>query len=241
MEQVPNQPKLLLIGNGKVATHFAYYLKLSKIDFDHWWRRNSVSMPSPSHYDAIFLAISDDAIGSFFQENHNNEKACWIHFSGSLNIEGMESFHPLTMFGDLKKQSLSDYQGIPFVCSSKEIFKSILPSLLNQVYELKGEQRALYHALCVFSGNFTTYLWQYVAEKFDEKLNLPSSVLNNYRSKVFSDLQNNEGSISGPISRRDLGTIKRHLEVIEEDIKPIYEAVLEWQDISLKDIYAKHS
>jgi len=209
-----------IVGDGRMATHFARYLELSGIPFKQWSRKTSSEDPSDYFKDtrAVFLLIRDDAIASYVEEHPGLKERTLIHFSGSLYLKEIPSIHPLMTFTK-GLYSLEKYRNIPFIHEKGKIsLRDILPELPNPVQAMDVRQKSLYHSLCVLSGNFTTMLWQKAFSDFDEKLNLDDHLLIPYMEQTFENLKNNRAeALTGPLARRDEATVERNLEALEGD------------------------
>jgi len=209
-----------IVGDGRMATHFAHYLKLSAVPFKQWSRKaNSRDVSDYLHKcRAVFLLIKDDAIASFVEDHPDLKKMPLIHFSGSLYLEDIPSIHPLMTFaGDL--YSLEKYRSIPFIYEKGRLSpRDILPELSNPVQTIDPQLKPLYHSLCVLGGNCTTLLWQKVFKDFSEKLKLDNSLLIPYMEQTFENLKHNwPDALSGPLARKDTATIERNLQALEGD------------------------
>ncbi|MCK5200874.1 MAG: hypothetical protein KAR21_21120, partial [Spirochaetales bacterium] len=162
-----------IVGDGLMAGHFCTYLKLSGIPYKQWSRKKNIDI-NPARYfkgcHVLFLLIKDDAILPFIKQYPELKQMKQVHFSGSLYIEDIPSIHPLMTFSkDL--YSLRKYQSIPFIHEKGKVsFRELFPELPNPSKALDFRSKALYHSLCVLSGNFTTMLWQKVFTDFQGKL-----------------------------------------------------------------------
>ncbi|MGL1930430.1 MAG: DUF2520 domain-containing protein [Desulfotalea sp.] len=214
-------PPCGIVGDGRAANHFARYLKLSKIPFKQWSRKeNNGIEPAVFFKDCkiIFLLIKDGAIENFISSNQKLKQFKLFHFSGSLCLKDIPSIHPLMTFTN-ELYSLEKYQEIPFVHEKgKPSLQELLPSLSNPCHPIEAEDKPLYHALCVLSGNFSTILWQKVFKDFPLKLGLPAEILLPYMQQTFLNLENNtQGALTGPIARRDTETIASNLQALTGD------------------------
>jgi 2-dehydropantoate 2-reductase len=208
----------LIIGNGRLAKHFAHYLRLLDLSVQTWSRAFNTAeelQTFATHADRILLLISDDQIESFVQSHPFLLKKRLVHASGALTFSFADSAHPLNTFGaDL--YNLDVYLKTPFIVEAEGSgFSDILPGLKNPHFTLPREKKALYHALCVASGNFTTLLWQNVFESFENDLHLPASALLPYLERVAANLANSSSAaLTGPIARGDTKTIVRNLDAL---------------------------
>lgn len=211
-----------IIGDGRMATHFAAYLKLSGIPFKQWSRKKN-SLEDPTDYlrgsRAVFLLIKDDAIREFTENHPRLKDMNLIHFSGSLHLEGIPSIHPLMTFSkDL--YSLEKYRTIPFVHEQGKVsLHDLLPELPNRSIALDYRKKSLYHSLCVMSGNFTTMLWQKAFSDFDEKLDLDSKILIPYMEQTLDNLKKDwANALTGPLARKDSGTVRKNMDALKGDL-----------------------
>ncbi|MGL1891148.1 MAG: DUF2520 domain-containing protein [Spirochaetaceae bacterium] len=215
-----------IIGDGLLATHLCHYFTLEGIPFLRWSRKLDNKTPTIKLDGCkyIIILISDDSISNFLDNNYFNNSISVIHFSGSMNSKKAVGFHPLMSFGP-KLYTLEEYKNIPFICEESDItFDSVFPTLTNKYYTMNPEMKALYHSLCVISGNFTTLLWQKVMKDFEKDLDLPKEVLLPYLSKIFDNLKDDPfNALTGPIKRGDKNTIKRNKKALKHRIwKNIY-------------------
>lgn len=237
MRQVPAstsraaQPSahFLLVGDGRLARHFAHYLKLENLSFDQWSRR-SFATDSAGSLEAlaersthVLLAVSDSAIEPFLMANPFLRRLVNIHFSGALVTPFALGVHPLMTFGP-ELYSLEDYRRIPFVVERER--PVILPGFSNQIFEIAAELKPLYHALCATSGNFTVMLWEAVFARF-ASIGLPREVLFPYMVRTTTNLLNagDESVLTGPLKRGDFETVEKHLAALEGDpLADVYRA-----------------
>ena len=224
--------KYLLIGSGRVSTHFQRYFHLLNIDFESWSRQEGpvVLAEKLSRATHVLCLITDSAIESFIKENVAGLSfEAVVHFSGALTTPLAESAHPLMSFAQDKIYDLETYQTIPFVLErGRRTFVEILPGLSNPHFEIEAEQKTLYHALCVMSGNFSTLLWQKAFTDFQTKLGLPKEILLPYFDQVAANLKSDlESALTGPLARGDNSTSRKHLQTLGQDpYAGVYRAVV---------------
>jgi 2-dehydropantoate 2-reductase len=223
-----------ILGSGKVARCFQFYLRHLNLNFTAWSRngdpefnfgandllpsrdkgaRLAATVQNASH---ILLAVSDPAL---------NEVAAMlplgrtlVHFSGSAKVAGVASAHPLMTFGST--QLSADWcREIPFVIDEGFDFSKILPGLPNPSFSIRPSQRQLYHALCALAGNSTFLLWQKIAEEFREDLNLPAEILAPFLHQVVTNALRPEarGLATGPVARGDWAAVTAHLESLQSN------------------------
>jgi len=226
MGQVPGNT-YCLIGNGRAAKHMAAYLSAKEIPFTQWFRASQDSFQnSVSPAQTVILLITDREIEPFINSRPELHEKTLIHFSGALSTPHAYGMHPLMTFTD-EPYLLTTYEKISFVCDSNAPdFHSVFPTLNNPYYKIDPTQKALYHSLCVMSGNFTTLLWQTFFTRLERDFGLPSKIAKPYLEQITANLlAHPEAALTGPIARGDLTTIEKNLIALNGDsLKPIYEA-----------------
>lgn len=136
-----------IVGDGRVASHFAHYFGLLGIPYRQWSRRSPAQ--ALDGCPVILLLVADPAIEELARGYA--DRVC-VHFSGSLLSVAVHVMHPLMSFGrDL--YSLEQYQRIPFVAEDPELFRRLSPRLENPCYGIRREDKARYHAFCAMAGN----------------------------------------------------------------------------------------
>lgn len=213
------EPTYGLIGRGRVAIHMARYLELEAQPIVRWHR----GMPSPPEKalapaDTILLAISDDAIVPFLEDHPKLRRQPIVHFSGSLVTDCAHGFHPLMTFGP-ELYDLETYRSIPFIEESGGApFREIFPLLKNPSWPLNPKHKALYHALCVVAGNFTTLLWSKAFTDFEQRLGLPREALQPFLAQTCRNTAAaGREALTGPLARGDVETVARDLRALGDD------------------------
>jgi len=216
-----------------MAKHFCHYLRLLHLPFTSWSRATGTeqslqeALQQASH---VIVLISDTAIPQFvkqWQQNHQN--TIWVHFSGQLTHPTVFSAHPLMSFAN-EVYELETYQSVHFVLTQDSLpFNQLLPNLPNQAHRIPSELKTYYHAMCVISGNFTSLVWN---KFFNELQNsgVPREIATPYLKQITQNLISDpKNALTGPLVRGDQGTIRAHLQALEnDDFLPIYQAVLHY-------------
>lgn len=166
----------------------------------------------------LLLAVSDSAIEPLAQQFPKNTR---VHFSGALVTPHALGAHPLMTFSE-NLYTLETYCKIPFILEQGQTtFGEIFPQLNNPHYFINPKQKALYHALCVMSGNFSTLLWSRAFEDFPRELGLPPEVLLPYLNQLTQNLSSNprepQRHWSGPIVRNDQQTIQKNISALPRE------------------------
>lgn len=228
----------LIIGNGKMAKHFAHYLNLLKIPFTQVNRKDFTTTQIQEHIQQaqrIFLAISDSALTEFVEKNYVENKV-WIHFSGALTVAQGISCHPLMSFSETL-YNLEEYKKIHFVISGNlkaEVnLKEVIPFIDNAYSVIPAQMKEKYHAYCVIAGNFPIILWSHVMKEFAQ-WQIPEGALELYLQNNLNNFKKlKENALTGPLQRKDLLTIEKNINALGDDkeMQSIYKSFVEYKGI----------
>lgn len=231
--QGPQAQSLLLIGSGRLARHLSFYLQLSKTPF-HTWSRDGQSIEDLNRLLAdvscVALAISDDALGPFIEQNLKTFTGKILHFSGSWHRDGLLSAHPLMSFGpDLYAADF--YPRIHFSLTGFASLREVFPDWSNPFTQISAEQKPLYHALCVLGGNFPVLLWNKMETDL-KAMGLPEESTRLYIQRVSENyLKMGPRALTGPLVRKDESTIQKNLAALSLDPwEKVYRAFREATD-----------
>ncbi len=219
-------PKYLIVGDGRMATHFNHYLTQRNLPVRQWSRRkgneSSLRLKALDHHsgDVILLLIRDDAIFSFIEQRPwlAYEGRQLVHFSGSLVTPPAIGCHPLMTFGE-SLYDLATYEAIPFIAErGRARFEELFPELPNPHHVIDPELKPLYHSLCVMSGNFTVLLWQKMFKELETRLGVPRSAALPYLRQIARNLETDPArALTGPIQRKDFQTLARNQAALAGD------------------------
>lgn len=188
--------------------------------------------------DIIFITTPDDEIESVCEKIAQKElfiSGQYVgHMSGALSSIALESakklgcytfsLHPLQAFSDIEKGFLDlkhTYFSIEGQRESLDIIGELIERLQNSYFEIDSEQKVLYHAAACILSN-------YIVTLMDEGLSYLNAIgvsqeegLKAIMPLVLGSLNNTlafgtKMALTGPIARGDVGTIKTHLEKIQE-------------------------
>lgn len=238
MRQVP---RYCILGGGAAATHFAHYFSLQGVSLWQWKESRQLTseffreLQDTTH---LLILVSDSAIAPVTENLPAIENQFRIHFSGVADVPGIHSAHPLMGFGkDL--YSLEEYRNIPFVLRSEEsevLQDEILPGLPNAKLFIPKDKAALYHALCVMTGNFPMILWNEVFSLSQKELGLPAQVFTSFLERVFQNtIIDPKANLSGPLVRGDWKTVDQNVQALQgEALQKIYLAFCDFYREKMK-------
>lgn len=175
--------------------------------------------------DACILAISDHSIIEV-AANFNFVDTTLIHTAGSLSRMILEPYAKragvIWPIYSIIKDSLPKHREIPIVIKgtddySEDILKQITESITDISYAISWEQRQWLHLTAVLCNNFTNHLMA-VSEEICDKQQIPFSLLYPIVSQTAERIK--QGSPkqlqTGPAKRRDMETIEKHMNLLEE-------------------------
>ncbi len=212
-----------IVGDGRLARHFAHYLRLLGLPLQQWSRRAPAD--DLAGCTVILLLVSDPAIQELAARYPGRTL---IHCSGSFLSDTVHGMHPLMSFGR-ELYARADYERIPFVAEDPELFRRVFPTLPNPVHAIRREDKARYHALCAMAGNFTGFLWAKLLQDFPATLGIPPEAAVPYLEQVCRNIAATptqpERFLTGPIVRGDRVAVDKHLQALDGDAyRAVYEA-----------------
>jgi len=182
----------------------------------------------------IFITTPDDAIASVVSEIQWHSGQNVVHCSGADSTDILEParklgarvgvFHPLQTFAGVK-QAIDNISGSTFALEAEEpllnTLKDMATALDGHWVELEASDKVVYHAAAVIACNYmvtlvklATDLWQTFAipphQAVQALLPLLRGTINNI------DTVGIPQCLTGPIARGDTGTIKKHLNALQE-------------------------
>jgi predicted short-subunit dehydrogenase-like oxidoreductase (DUF2520 family) len=183
----------------------------------------------------VFITTPDDVIRTVAESVKWHEKQYVIHCSGAHTLDVLDKakkdgsftggFHPLQTFADVE-QAFNNLPGTTFAIEAEEPLLSILKEMAIALkcdwVQLKSEDKALYHAAAVFACNYlvtlvklSTDLWGEFGVPRDQATKALLPLLRG----TLQNIQNIglPNCLTGPIARGDVGTIKKHLKVLEKE------------------------
>ncbi len=197
--------------------------------------------------DIIFLTVTDGAISEIWSRleniNINNKTIC--HCSGLLSSEIFInadkhnayccSLHPILPFKNYDV-SISEISKAYFTIEGNkkaiENVSSLLKICKNPYYIIESKNKAKYHCAACFASNFVVALCEKAADimcecgfEYNEALKaMTPLILSNVNNICSEGILN---SLTGPVERNDIKTVKRHLEVLNNKDKALYKELTE--------------
>ena len=237
--------KVVLIGGGNVAFHLAsHFLENKQVNLVQVYNRhidsikyleNKTSITNTisnlKEADIYIISISDDAISEFSSQLILKNKLV-VHTSGSVSVNELQStsnkgvFYLLQSFSKNRKVDLNS---IP-ICIEAEhktdlaLLEILAKSISSKVFHINSDQRKNLHVGAVFVNNFVNHLY-YIGYKLCKEKNVSFDVLKPLILETalkLNDIRPFEAQ-TGPAKRNDEKTIHKHLAMLSNTEKDIYE------------------
>ena len=206
-------------------------------------RRKSSEVARDS--DVLFLTVPDRQIEPVFVALRRwlRPGTLVVHCSGVLGEEvlrgagerGLDTLamHPIQSFSS-HAQAIHSLRGCLFALEGSAVGLRFGRRLARQLHGgcvvIKGKDRPLYHAMCVFSSNFQNVLLD-AAESLAVRLGITrrraARLLGPLMKTVLDNMIDYGAvpSLTGPVQRGDVETVEQHLCALEErspDLVPLY-------------------
>lgn len=186
--------------------------------------------------DLVFITTPDDLIATTVGELTWREGKSAVHCCGAFSLDVLEaaeqagaatgSLHPLQSFAG-SSWSEGHLEGITFGIEAEgtllETLRQMAQSLGGNSIVLKREDKALYHAAAVFASNYLVALVGAAVDIWD-KIGIPRETalkaLLPLAAGTIKNLAQSglSGSLTGPVARGDLGTVRKHLEALNSTV-----------------------
>ncbi|MCD6358403.1 MAG: DUF2520 domain-containing protein [Dehalococcoidia bacterium] len=183
--------------------------------------------------DVVFVTTPDDVIASVVEAVKWHLGQSVVHCSGAAPLSILEpaklasayvgGFHPLQTFASISC-AVESISGITFALEAEEPLLSTLKEFATVIgghwVRLKMEDKVLYHAAAVMVSNYMVTLMKLATDMWEE-----FGVDNDEASRALVPLLKGTvdnvaniglpNCLTGPIARGDVGTVKKHLNVLE--------------------------
>lgn len=192
--------------------------------------------------DTIILSTPDGAIKKVWEtiEKDNIKGKVFCHLSGSLSSDvfsGIEecgaypiSIHPMFAFSD-KESVYTQLKDVRFTLEGDSyavsLWKNVFAKLGNEVIEISKDVKPKYHAAASMLSNHVVavlnagyHLLTECGFSDEEARSFSKMLVTNNVEHVIDT--GSVAALTGPIERGDVATIKKHLEVIGEDVENLY-------------------
>lgn len=194
----------------------------------------------------LFITVPDDEIekiAGLLSKNKNlNKNAVIAHTSGLYTSDVLDSlskisdhlcsFHPCFSFSEFFHDDLSGiYYAIEGEEKGCERLIEIVDVLEGNFLQIKKDEKCLYHLVCTLASNYLTGLIYIVQQLLNKSVSLDSmNFLWPLIEGTLSNIKTNgiEKSLTGPVIRGDVNTVKSHIDMLanfDKSILNVYSSI----------------
>ena len=181
--------------------------------------------------DIYIISTNDDSIDKVSKKLKGRDGLI-VHTSGSTEMNVLsihKNFGVLYPLQTLTKDKLCNFKKIPICIEgnndvSKKKLEKLVKIIGSKYYHIDSKQRLSLHVSAVFACNFTNYLLS-IAYDICTENKMPFEILFPLIRETIEKIEKNNPSKiqTGPAIRKDMNTIKKHLNFIKsKNSKKIY-------------------
>ena len=186
--------------------------------------------------DIYIISTNDDSIEKVSKKLKGRDGLI-VHTSGSTEMNVLsihKNFGVLYPLQTLTKDKLCNFKKIPICIEgnndvSKKKLEKLVKIIGSKYYHIDSKQRLSLHVSAVFACNFTNYLFS-IANDICTENKIPFEILFPLIRETIEKIEKNNPSKiqTGPAIRKDMNTIKKHLNFIKsKNSKKIYSILTE--------------
>ncbi|MEN9980128.1 MAG: Rossmann-like and DUF2520 domain-containing protein [candidate division WOR-3 bacterium] len=201
--------------------------------------------------DVLFFTVPDQEITRIYRQVRSKIRpgTVLVHCAGAFGRElfagaeelGLETLalHPVQTFVS-DEQVVRSLPGSFFALDGSagglSFGRSLVRALKGKWFIVEGQNRPLYHAMCVFSSNFLNALL-YAAEQIGSRVGLAPAAARRILQPLVQTTLNNifthgpYSSLTGPVRRGDQSTIRTHIRMLKQHLPeavPVYRILTSW-------------
>ncbi|MCF8380637.1 MAG: DUF2520 domain-containing protein [Bacteroidales bacterium] len=176
--------------------------------------------------DIVFITVNDDSIPKIVKALPKSN-ALYVHSSGSTALSVFDSFHenygvfyPLQSFtADVK----INFRKIPILLettSNENYYKleNIANSISDNVLIMDSETRLKSHVGAIIAANLGNHIIC-LGENYLVRNNIPVEIIHPLLDEMVRKIKElgAKNAQTGPARRKDMGSIKKHIELLKDD------------------------
>lgn len=234
---------IVLLGSGNVATHFGRALSEAGHRIVQVYSRTkshaivlakALDVPAiddlatvDPNADLYVISLKDDAIGQIIAQLPPALKGVVVHTAGSVDVGIFAPYvqkygvlYPVQTFSIAKPV---DFSIVPLALEASDEatyaqVAQLAGSLSTRIFRCDSRQRLALHVAAVFACNFVNHFYAIGANLLQKQgldFDLIRPLILETAQKVMSHVP---GEVqTGPAIRNDIGTMQKHLELLEEN------------------------
>ncbi len=182
--------------------------------------------------DLLVIATPDSAIASVAAAVEPVASTTVVHLSGACGLDVLAphprrgGLHPLMTLPDAERGA-ARLPGAWFAVAGDPFVHEVVDALAGRAFTVADERRAVYHAAACVASNHTVALLAQV-ERLATRCGVPFAA---FFDLVRASVDNAEAlgprrALTGPAARGDHDTIARHVDALDAEERPVYEALV---------------
>jgi predicted short-subunit dehydrogenase-like oxidoreductase (DUF2520 family) len=183
--------------------------------------------------ELVFITTPDDVIATVVNEVQWHTGQSAVHCSGADSTQSLETarkagaqvgvIHPLQTFASAK-EAIDNMPGSTFALEAEEplltTLKEVATVLGGHWIELAAKDKVIYHAAAVIACNYLVTLVKLATDLWQTFNIPPQEAVQALLPLVRGTIHNLETvgipqCLTGPVARGDTGTIKKHIEALQ--------------------------
>lgn len=247
--------KIGFIGAGKAGCSLAsYFISMGEEIAGFYSPHNKVNMfrnyssveEVADNSELLIVSVKDDAISDVWHDLKNKHIKCKTvcHLSGSLTSSVFDSpgeisvcsMHPLLAFNSVNTPVEAigrAYFTLEGDDNAVRVLSDLLERCGNRYKVIKAENKTLYHAAACFVSNFVTAVCAEGFSILEKSCGFTDKEAQEAFGALIEENARNvckngiKGSLTGPVSRGDAGTVIKHMKALSGREKEIYKMLSE--------------
>lgn len=241
---------IVLLGAGNLGVQIGAHLLKNKQDFvlKQWYNRSFDGLlpfqlqtqitddeTALSPADVYLVCLKDDVMDAVVARLNIPAATLVLHTSGMNDLHALQGnfkkgvFYPLQTFN---KNKFTDFSQTPFMIEATDslslsLVESLARCFTDLVYRANSKQRAVLHLSAVLVNNFTNHLYHIASDVCNEHqvdFNALLPILSSTASRVAMG-EAPQNLQSGPAVRGDLKTMKKHLKMLDDEQRLLYQMI----------------
>lgn len=229
MDPVTLRTSVRIVGRGRAGGSLAGALRAAGWDVELVAHDGATA----EGVDLLVLAVPDAAISSVAAAIEPVASTVIAHLAGSLGLDALAphdrraALHPLVALPNAELGA-SRLHGAWFATAGDSLVEEVVTALGGRSFTVDDQHRAAYHAAAAIASNHVVALLAQ-AERLGGAAGVPFEA---YLDLVRATVENvaaigPKAALTGPAARGDSVTIRRHLDALPDEERPIYALLAE--------------
>lgn len=224
--------RVRIIGRGRAGKALSQALRERGAAVEGPYASRESCWPMAQGCDVVVVAVSDDAIAHVAQSIAINEECVVMHLAGSRGLDVLAphpkvaSLHPLVSLTDVETASTRLLSGTSFATAGDAMAGELVLLLGGREIVVEEADRVRYHATACIAANHLVALTGQV-ESLALSIGLSLDDFEPLMRAALDDAlsASPRHALTGPVSRGDEETLRRHLSALDDRDHESYRAL----------------